>query len=587
MAGWRVRGLTLGLVLSGLMLVVGCGQAAKGNKPSADWSRSLFLGEEVNGSLALAVAADGDPVQVVWPERVEDGRRLIFIGITEGGDQIERRVLPIAGEVRNPSLIPALDERTHLVWAERIAGDEEWSLWGQLIDQEGEFSGGAYRISPPKVNVGAYEVEADGQGGLVLIWDQGRENELYLSRIDATGDPVMAPFALNRQGKSPSLQVKDGHIHAAWQRDEGFWYADLPLEDPAATEGAQVVNPQYILLGLTGDTLSGPEVGTDGEAVYVFWSIHSTTDTEAGFASTQYVRFPIGRPESAGPISLRMISAEDQDFEPYSGRLGFSELAEPAELSPTNTDFIKDPVAMLGTNQELVLGLVVEQPYRLDSQLQIGAAVFDDGEYLGYTMASNSEQLSESPVVAVDEAGQVYIAWREGAGGKQAYYATTDPNSRAKLDRLDAGDLAAAAPQGVLDMFASFAFMPVVGLCWLLPGLLLIGAMKLRREDDNLNQTWARVVLALGIVLYYLIKLAFLPTMTSYVPLSAWLFVPAGLADVLRVLAPLAIFSLAGVAGYWAYRRYSHSALVVYISFVAVDAILSLLIYGVNLQGVF
>jgi hypothetical protein len=179
------------------------------------------------------------------------------------------------------------------------------------------------------------------------------------------------------------------------------------------------------------------------------------------------------------------------------------------------------------------------------------------------------------------------VAWREGANGETIYYASTTEEVKSSLDRLEASDLAIAAPQGFTDGLASIAFAPFVALCWVLPGLLLLGSWQFVRDENSLTRWSNWIPLGIALLLYYGLKLAFLPTVTSYIPLSAWLYIPPSMEQPLRVGFPLIILAIAAFVAVRIRRSYGDSMLVFFLTWVTTDGLLTLAFYGVNLLGTF
>jgi hypothetical protein len=95
----------------------------------------------------------------------------------------------------------------------------------------------------------------------------------------------------------------------------------------------------------------------------------------------------------------------------------------------------------------------------------------------------------------------------------------------------------------------------------------------------------AWIPLSISIILYYAVKLITLPTILNYVPFSAWINIPTKIQPLLRYGIPLLIIGLAFLVANKLRRRYNNSVPVFYISFVLIDALLTLVIYGVNFLG--
>jgi hypothetical protein len=337
----------------------------------------------------------------------------------------------------------------------------------------------------------------------------------------------------------------------------------------------------------SGNTMVGPTLGIADGWVNVVWSVLKRTGEESGTASTEYVSFPFGEPVKSLPSPLPILPLEEQPSVPYRGGLALTQLIEPPQEAWQTTDYVLRPSAMMGGNPDLAVALAANQQFRLDDYLQIAVPVFQEGEYIGYTFASKTEQISDEPVIYVDGEGDLYTAWREGAGRRNVYYATTNPVTMETLDRVGAGDFAAALLRGSMEGLVSVAFMPFVGFGWLLPGFLVIGLWKLSKQSENVTEPSSWPVLIIALILYYIIKFITLPTMVSYVPFSAWIHIPDWFATVLRVAVPLLILSVAIFVANKVRIRYSDSTLVFYVALAGTDAVLSLAIYGVNFLGVY
>jgi len=166
--------------------------------------------------------------------------------------------------------------------------------------------------------VGKYVVEPDGDHGSVIAWDGGDQGEVYIIHIDSAGSVIEGPTLLTEEGEHPSMKLNPGgNLHVSWLRDVSFYYMSVSLSNLEAGSETQVVIPTHISLGLTGDSLDGPVLAYEDGWVYIFWSIHSTTDTEAGISTTEYVIFPEDEVQPRSPTALRMLGVEDHPYYPY------------------------------------------------------------------------------------------------------------------------------------------------------------------------------------------------------------------------------------------------------------------------------
>lgn len=602
-----------------LALITGlaaCGQIEqRGEIPSEDWSRSIPLGEDVIGSIGLFVEGSGERVHIVWPYNPGTGVRFRYIQLDEIANQIVGRDLNFTGQLKCLRVLGAGSGSQHLFWASRLPGELSWTLWHALLDKNGDLVENPQSLSPPDVNVGNYVLAPDQSGGAVIVWDRGDSGELLFTHIDREGNILVGPLAIVVMGEEPSMSVDpSGVLHLAWLDSSNFYYGQLNLNNPERIKGTQVIDLPEVSLG---DTLKGPILGYADDWVYIFWSILSYSDLEEGTASTEYLAFPADEPVENMSVRLWMLAIEEQPYADYTGSFSLTQLSPPVtfseaaseygqnyirstsnlppgdiandweDVSGAVSDYLTNPAMMTGNRNELAVALASSQQYRLDSRLQIAAAVFSNGQYKGYSLASRTRNISDNPTLAVDEGGDLHLVWREGAGGKSVFYATTAPDAKTALDALTSSDIYNFLLMAGVESLASVAFMPVIGFFWLLPGLIFMGVWKLFRDQGNLSEPSSWVLLVIAISIYYVIKVATLPTLLTYIPFSAWLHVPADFELILRFGIPLIIFGIALLVANMVRQRYFNSAIFFYIAFVLTDAILTLMVYGVNFLGVF
>jgi hypothetical protein len=152
---------------------------------------------------------------------------------------------------------------------------------------------------------------------------------------------------------------------------------------------------------------------------------------------------------------------------------------------------------------------------------------------------------------------------------------------------LSTGDFVNAVLEGGMESLVSLAFMPFLGFGWLLPGLVVIGIWKLIKDEESVTQPSSWPVLIIAIIIYYSVKTITLPTIATYVPFSAWIYIPADWELALRIGVPLTIFAISLFVAFKVSVKYSDSAVLFYVVLALTDALLTLAIYGVNFLGVF
>ena len=366
-----------------------------------------------------------------------------------------------------------------------------------------------------------------------------------------------------------------------WMTGNGLFFATLADGELETAVGAQVA---AISLG-TGQTLDNPELGVADEWAYVFWSIFSSSGLQAGTATAEYIAFPVDAPVQQNGRRLLVRPDENQPYEAYSGAYRLTQLALPAPAASMSTDGIREPNAAMNQGDELAVAYAINQDFRLNSYTQIGTAVFKDGEFLGYQMSGKTEAFSQEPVLGSDAVGNLYVAWREGGRGSLVYFALTNPEGRTNLDRIEGNDVANFLMNGGVEIVAGMLFFPLACI-WLFPGLAIIGLYHLWRGESNMKDTATIVVMALAIAASQIMKFLFLPTITTYVPFSAWLDIPIRLQTPLIFIVPLLTAGIALLVAVSLHRR-TPSGLAFFFWFTATDALLTLAVYGVNFMGVF
>jgi hypothetical protein len=562
-----------------------CGAAEqRGAKPSADWSRGAPLGGGSMGSVGLAVRDEDASVRLVWPVGAGEGERIHYLHLERSGDPIVTKDLAFPGQLRNTRLLPAGGDKMHLFWANRISIETGWQLWHVLLNSDGDLVGEPTRVSSDKSKVGDYSAASDNTGGAVVAWGSGSQADLHMLHMNQGGEVLSGPVILTTRGESPDLRVDPGgYIQLVWLSGTSFMYAEMPLDDLRSDNGVPVAG---ITIG-TGDSLTGPVLGLSDGWVYVFWSILSQSGLEAGTARTEFAAFPSGMPASSESKPVWILPVEEQPYVPYQGSLSLTGYIEPPKAAIASTDYIMRPAPMTGINPELAVAVSAEQQLRMNAQLQNVVLLFKDGQYTGYSLASKTGQISDYPVLSVDKSGNLYLVWQEGARKQDVFYATTEPGAVTALDGLSTGDFVNAVLEGGMESLVSLAFMPFLGFGWLLPGLIVIGIWKLIKDEESVSQPSSWPVLIIAIILYYSIKMMTLPTIATYVPFSAWIYIPADWELALRIGVPLTIFAISLFVALKVSVKYSDSAVLFYVVLALTDALLTLAIYGVNFLGVF
>ena len=566
-----------------VFLVLGvsaCQMRQKGRKPSPDWSRSVPLGVFVRGDIDMVVSPDGESVHLVWLKEEGDQTVAHYVQLDRAAvSQVTRNLDLPPIQVRNPQIALTDGPNLHLLWSSRAENERRWDLWYSRLNRDGELEGEATQIALPADDVNRFVKSSDGQGGIYVAWEADGDGGIYGVHIDASGKLVQEPVRLLAAGQSLSLAVDSDQLFMTWIDESDVYYGQLPSGELSAVEGELITT----LPLNSGKALDGPVLGLSGDWAYVIWSIFNIRGLEAGTGTTEYMAFPKEAPQRGNGHSLQISPAEEQPYASYDSAYRITQLAPPSGPSGS-TDVVREPFVTAGRGNELAVAAAINQDYRLDLYTQVGMILFDDGEFTGYQMAGKTDAFSQEPVLATDGDGNLHMAWREGGQGNQIYYAVTSPEVRAELDRMEAADVANVALNGGIEVVTGILFFPLACI-WLFPGLFLIGLWHYWRGESDMNEPATIVVLVVAIVVSQVMKFLFLPTITTYVPFSAWMDVASNWEQALRYIVPVFTMS-AGLLVAWLMHKRTQSALAFFFWFMAADAILTLAIYGVTILGV-
>lgn len=584
-----IRRASRGIFASILVFILALSACApsreKGMTPSPDWSRGVQLDNTVTGSASMVVEGSGEAVHLVWLNEISKQPGIRYLRLDgKAAPEIEKQLPLPGGQLRMPRLHPAAENSFHLVWAYRESSRDRWSLWHTRLDGSGELLSSPQQITPDEISIINYSAAVRLDGSLALVWTAGGAEGLYGLQISADGSLDAGPLQVVERGASPHLKSDSrSGLHLSWLDEGTVYYAHLEHGDVASVQGTPVAR----LPLFTGDSLSGPVVGVTDSWVYLIWSVQRQSGLEAGTAKTEYISFPVGQPVLAHAEVVWILPLEEQPLQPYSSIYQIDNLAPPADAR-TTTDFIHQPYAVDGQRAELAVALTTRQQYRQDSYVQVAACIFSGGKFHGCEMASKTKNVSAEPVLAAGQDGSLYTVWRQGALGKFLYFAATTPEIRAELGRLTAGDFTNTLLTAGMEGIVGLMFFPIIGFGWLLPGLLVVGLWKIRRDDDSLKKSPLTLFfLILALLVYQGVKLVTLPSITFYVPFSAWIEIPRHLWSTLQVSVPLVILVLAFLVAEVVRRRRGNSAVIYYAAFAGADALLTLAVYGVTFLGVY
>ncbi|GAB4527856.1 MAG: hypothetical protein Kow0063_03540 [Anaerolineae bacterium] len=498
-------------------------------------------------------------------------------------------------------------ERTYEIALERP--DQSRILWdGQalqlfwlsaygLYNAQVETQSGQLLASPvllsDDVEVASYAVAQD-TNGTIAVWYAGTQERPGLYALPP-GDLSGQAVEVDARGIGPHLRYDEtGTLHAAWasylpgQDHPRFLYA-------AYQDGRYVPGQESVLLEPRVGTsrVYGPWLGLDPQNVYLLWTIVPRLGPMAGMAGTYYLYFPRGQPALA--------SASSQVSIPYAYRLAYTTFpGQGLEAGPRvilgSSHFGNTYLSELFINPALAPEQVVAFHTRLEylrrkEQGQVSIVFFQGGIPAGYQQISFTPASSGLPAILSDQGGYLYITWLvSGAeSGYDVYFSSTAPDVRQALGKVTWGDIGQLGAETVFGLLAGVVLTPLA-LAWIVAPLLVLGLTSLlRRKDERFTSPGVLASLVLAIGAYWISKLALMPTIRDYVPFSAWLpFIPPAFGLPLQVLTPLLITGLALMLAWrYTYAQDRPSPFFFLAIYAAVDAILTMAVYGVTFYGAF
>jgi hypothetical protein len=163
------------------------------------------------------------------------------------------------------------------------------------------------------------------------------------------------------------------------------------------------------------------------------------------------------------------------------------------------------------------------------------------------------------------------------------YFATTAPDFREQLDVVTGVDISQLFAETFFGLASGVILVPL-GLVWIMVGAVVIGLSSwLRKENEPLLSLGTLISLGFALTAYWAAKLFILPGIVEYVPFSAWIpLIPEWMRLPLRIGVPALITLVAASVTFrYTYGGEERSLLFLILIYGAIDALLTLAIYGV------
>ncbi len=566
----------LGVLLWLGFLAVGCTAGPiRTRKPDADFSRGLAFAHHVRGSFAAWI--QGNTLHVLFPQ--DENWGLLAWPLDASPDL--RALPPDPKEVSLPGSSAFLPQAfplpeipgAQVTFVARMA--EGPRLMSGVLGPQGWLDP-PIPLSPEGQAVRTYRAALDVSGDLVAVWTPKEESRLWM-RWWPHGEPRPLDVTASYWTLAPLPQ---GGVALLWVTPEG------DLEYAVARPGEDLDAPTRLVQGITagGGQIEDLTATASGTRLYAAWEVRFASGLEAGTSAVWLLAFPWAPAAStARPQRLELPLAEHPAYEPLAtGPAGWSRWA-PLAAPGHGSAMVADPWLAPMADGSVLLAVSAFRLQRLDRVAQI-SVVWWGPEGLGYQAAAQTPGFSQAPQLLVADNGQ-WLLWREGAAGDRLYLATTDPHWKAVLNRATWADLGEGALQGAVEALAGAALFPLA-IFWLLPGGLVLAVGALLRAGD-LTTLSGRGLFLVAFGAYQFTKALFLPGLFVYAPFSAWFDLPPEVAWGLRWSGPLLIgLGSAGFGALVLRRRASTSVPLLYLLAAGGDALLTLMLYGVNFFGV-
>lgn len=588
-----VRWLLAALTLVGLLSLLGACQplGERSERASSDWSRGSRLGRaSANDTIALLPDRANDRAYLAWAARRDfDGvEQLHVVILDQTGRAVAERDLDIETSRPGRLALAHTEAGLHLLWIDRLGARRQ--LRHVLLDAQGWPVAEPATLSPEELVVDSYAVAAhpDGTLDLVLGAVEGELTGLFHLSLAPDGSPRAPLASLGVPGFDPALRYDaTGALHALWTQapDYGERQVFYGLLDPLTRSLQQVARLGIypVGVGLVGHP---PALGLTDAEVYAFWSIERRGGgLTPPMADTYYVQFPLGRPDQAGPPRAVAIPSWNRPIytSVQSGYRIRSLVASSRNDLPA--EFVYFPAVAESREGELAVAFAVQISGRTQQIIQVAVSYWRGGELIGYQIAGQTATSSLKPTLAVDGQGDLHLAWIDtaGFGAYDVYYASTADAVRSRLNRVTLQDILRRLLNLLWGVVQALGFVPVI-LAWCFVPLVVIVIYILIVPEANLSRLGSRLALGFAALLYVAFKYSLRPGWLMDLPLPSGL--APGAADLLMLVTPLLISTLAAVLVWWYGRKRPNvSIFALFGLFVLADALVTLMIYVPGVLG--
>lgn len=559
---------------------------------SEGWSRGVLLGDTALASTAEPVVDPrGQVYSMLFPRSEVDDTRYqpTLVKISPDGASKEQIQLDFMIAQPRRAKIILQDDHFDLFWIDSnelkvIQFDKNGVLLSDIKVLSTED-----RVDHMEVVywIGSYE-----------IWYSGSQESPGIYALSGELDHLKKSI-VDPEGIRINLFLDDQDLlHASWAKypiaygDIEFYYLK-PLSSRESELDPVLVYTTGVSPSLRVD---GPVIAVDEEVVYIFWSEAIVSGLDAGFRTTYFRYFPIGRPDTIRPpmaIHIPIIAnlpASEFDYGDFqTGERIFVSSAIPSTSSIENIEILEASFS----ETAIVFRSRSEFKWR-DYRNQANIAYISDGLVTSYQPLNYTSAESYYPSVVHDQDMNLYVTWLEkGESTYRAYLTTTDPVKKTNIDIVTIDDYLYLGAEGLFGLLAGIVLSPFAAAAW--GGIGLIGFVfniVFSRFNKPISRTIGEILsMAAGVGVFWFMKLATLPGLKTwdYVPFSAWIpRIPETLWDPLIYGVPVLIALIAFAVAYFnTYGKKNGSPINFHLLYCAVDSLLSCAIYGILIYGAF
>ncbi len=558
------------IILAAIILVIltSCStEQIRSPKPRSDWSRGIRIGFAHGLTQPSMIVEMDGTVNIAWTvETALNSGEIGYSKIAPNGEILVQSTISIPeSHLRNGTLRQGR-QGLELCWV----SDE--GVRCSIINNEDPAQTNPYTlISAPT------DIQLFTSAGEHYAWVT-REGDLFISAWE--GEPTR----LSSHVTNVDITLQDDQLLVSWTEAKSDSETTLwltTMSQGSIGEAHQVSRiTAGVLAGLRQVGLGAARVGDQYCLVYGY---EFTRGLEGGSATTRLTCLD-GQtwiPESEQRLEL--VITEKPNFMIYDGPFAVSRLAE-VEIPYSNFTYLpSSPVTLEG---QIVLAVSTPAELRYKVRQDIAMLLFDDGQVRGYQSVTATSSSSLSPNLAGDANGNLYIAWLERSIGNEIFFATTNPEASDLLNQYDWSEVTVTILGIIAEALTGLFMLPFMLLAF---GLAFIAVFVTSRFASLLRLERLKDLIGFisGAAVLWVVKLLFLPYISSFVPFSSWLpEIPASLLIAYKVFWPLIILSASIFFSQLIVKRRDIPYLTTRFGIYAViDITLTALIYGAMLQG--